>query len=533
MKKESGFSIILPTYNAAEELKLMIKSILGNSRLDNQLIVIVDALKGGGVSEDVLRALEEFKIQPVINKRNLGPYRSWNKGAKLASKDWLCFVTDDQYFAPKWDKALWDFKKRQRILTSQLVEPGVIPVWQTNIEKDFGRNPKEFKEKEFLKFVHRESKKRVVNNGFFIPLLLHKDDFKKIGGFSCEGEFGTRNAPANDIAFIKKAKKEGFEFKRALNSFSYHFQGSSWRRKNIARGISAAIISRPNESKIRQCLDSVKEWVDEIIIVIDSKEKGNVAREAKGAGAQIFYRQFDGYSAQKNFAISKARGQWILSLDADEVVSSKLAKELKKASKDLSYNGYYLPRENIIFGKKIRNAGWYPDYQLRFFVKEYGEFSGIIHERINVRGGVGYLKNPLVHYNYDSIESFIDRLNRYTTLEARQLTDEDYKLKQEDFITRPIQEFLRRFFSLKGYRDGLHGLALSLLMAFYTLVIYLKIWQKEGFKRKSISSVSAKKLVNQSKKEANYWWYTFLLEKEKSKLKNICLRVKKKFFCNK
>ena len=274
MKKGSGFSIILPTYNAAEELRLMIKSILENSRLDNQLIVIVDALKAGGVSnKDVLRVLEEFKIQPVINKRNLGPYRSWNKGAKLANKDWLCFVTDDQYFAPGWDKALWDFKKRQRILTSQLVEPGVIPVWRTNIEKDFGRNPKEFEEKEFLKFVRQESKKKVVNDGFFIPLLVHRDDFEKIGGFPTEGDFGSRDAPANDVAFIKKAKKEGFEFKRALNSFSYHFQGSSWRRKSIARGISAAIISRPNESKIRQCLDSVKEWVDEIIIVID-KRKG-------------------------------------------------------------------------------------------------------------------------------------------------------------------------------------------------------------------------------------------------------------------
>ena len=144
MKKESGFSIILPTYNAAEELKLMIRSILENSRLNNQLIVVVDALKGGGVSKDVLRVLEEFRIQPVINKRNLGPYSNYNKGAKLAKKDWLCFVTDDQYFAPGWDKALWDFKKRKRILTSQLVEPGIIPVWQTNIEKNFGKNPKEF-----------------------------------------------------------------------------------------------------------------------------------------------------------------------------------------------------------------------------------------------------------------------------------------------------------------------------------------------------------------------------------------------------
>jgi len=170
---------------------------------------------------------------------------------------------------------------------------------------------------------------------------------------------------------------------------------------------------------------------------------------------------------------------------------------------------------------------------LRFFVKGYGEFSGIIHERISVQGGVGHLKNSLVHYNYDSIDGFLDRLNRYTTFEADQLTDGGYKLRQEDFITRPVQEFLRRFFSLKGYRDGFHGLALSLLMAFYTLVIYLKIWQEEGFEEKLISLTSAKKLANQLKKEIGYWWYTFLLEKEKGKLKNIYLRIRKKFLYSK
>ncbi|PIS15291.1 hypothetical protein COT63_00720 [Candidatus Shapirobacteria bacterium CG09_land_8_20_14_0_10_38_17] len=524
-KKQKGFSIILPTYNAAEELKLTIKSILKNSRLDNELIVIVDALKEGGWNKDILPVLEKFRIRPIINKNNLGPYGSWNKGVKLAKSDWFCFVTDDQYFAPNWDKALENFKKRRRILTSQLVEPGLIPVWPTNIKKDFGHNPQEFAEKDFLAFVKKASVSGLVDDGFFVPLVIHKRDFELLGGWPTKGEFGTRDAPANDIAFINKSKKIGFEFKRVLNSFSYHFQGSSWRRKKPARGISVAIISRPEEPKINETFDSVNDWVDEIVIVLDSRVEGNVYQAAKKFKAKIFYRDFDDYSSQKNFAIGKAKGDWILSLDADEVVSAGLAKELQEVSQDLSYNGYFLPRKNIIFGQTINYAGWYPDYQLRFFVKGYGEFTSLIHERINVRGGVGYLKNPLVHYNYQTVAGFIDRLNRYTDAEAQQLIISGYQFQGQDVLLRSTEEFFRRFFALRGWKDGFHGLSLSLLMAFYTLVTYLKVWEQAGFKKESLP---AKEALKKIKKEWLFWWQTLLIAQEENKVKRFYLKVRKK-----
>jgi len=528
IKKRPGFSIVIPTYNAAAELKLALASIKANSRLDNEIIVIVDALKSGGNDADVLEVMRHYDVKTLINDNNLGPYGSWNKGAQKARYGWLCFVTDDQYFAASWDEALWAHKDKNFLLSAQLVEPGIIPVWKTNIKKNFGYNPTEFQEKEFASFVEKNKKNKVVDGGFFIPLVVEKKQFIKLGGWPTRGEFGTRDAPANDIAFVEKAEKQGLKHKHCLDSFSYHFQGSSWRRKKPAQGISAVIISRLQEDKINDSLASINKWVDEIIVVIDSKESGNVAGVAKKFGAKIFYREFDNYSSQKNYAIGKAKGDWILSLDADEVVSKDLAKELQKLTNDLSYNGYLIPRKNIIFGKEIIGGGWYPDYQLRFFVKGYGQFSKIIHERVSVRGSVGKLKNHLIHYNYNSIEGFINRLNRYTTAEAKQLAGSGYKFEIADIITKPINEFLRRFFAEKAWRDGLHGLALSLLMAFYSLVIHLKIWEKEGFKRKLISPASAKKLINQSQKEAGYWWYTFLLEKEKSKLKRFYFKARRK-----
>ncbi len=518
----NSFSIIIPTYNADQELDLTIKSLKKNSRFNNELIVVVDRLKEGGISQAVLAVLKEHQIKPIFNKENLGPYKNWNWGAKGAVNEWLVFATDDQYFAPGWDQALWDFKKRRRLLTGQLVEPGLIPVWKTNIKKDFGHNPQEFEEEKFIKFVQEASVADLADDGFFVPLVVHKDDFEVLGGWPTKGEFGTRDAPANDIAFIDKGKKAGFEFKRALNSFSYHFQGSSWRRKNPARGISVAIISRPEEPKIDEVLDSINDWVDEIVIVLDKKIKGGVYQAAKKFEAKIYYRKFDDYSSQKNFAISKAKGDWILSLDADEVVSAGLAKELKEAVKDLSYNGYFLPRKNIIFGQTINHAGWYPDYQLRFFVKGYGNFSKIIHERISLRGGVGYLKNPLIHYNYQNVSGFIDRLNRYTDTEAQQLLSSDYHFRPQDILLRPPEEFLARFFAQEGWKDGFHGLVLSALMAFYNLVIYLKVWEQSGFKKESLPE---EKVLKQIRKSWRFWWRTFLLNKETNRAKVLFYKI--------
>ncbi len=520
-----GFSIIIPTYNADQELALAIESLKKNSQLENELIIVVDQLKEGGVSQSVLAVLKKAGIKPIINQKNLGPYKNWNLGAKKATRDWLVFATDDQYFAPGWDQALWKTKKRQRLLTGQLVEPGLIPVWKTNIKKDFGHNPQEFREKDFLAFVKKKTVSGSANDGFFIPLVVYKADFDHLGGWPTKGQFGTRDAPANDIAFIDKAKKAGFEFKRALNSFSYHFQGSSWRRKNTASGISVVIISRPEEPKISEVLDSVNDWADEIVVVLDEKKKGGAHKTAKKFEAKIYYRDFDDYSSQKNFAISKAKGDWILSLDADEVVSAGLAKELQKAAKNLSYNGYFLPRKNIIFGQTINHAGWYPDYQLRFFVKGYGAFSKIIHERICLQGGVGYLKKPLIHYNYQSVSGFIKRLNRYTDAEAQQLLDSGYQFLAQDVILRPVEEFFRRFFAQKGWQDGFHGLVLSGLMTFYTLVIYLKVWESLGFKKEPLPE---KKFLKKIGKDWRFWWRTLLINEETSKAKALFHKILRK-----
>lgn len=228
-----GFSIVLTAYNAPMELELCLESIFIHSDLQHELLVIVDADKLGEVNEKVLEVLNDFiktkrEVRVFLNKKNLGPYGSWNKGARLAAREILCFLTDDQYLAPGWDKEIMEYTRKRRILSSQLIEPGVLFPSFGTIVKDFGDSAGNFKKKKFLSFVEASIKKGLIDGVFFIPLVLYKKEFLELGGFPVSGEFGSKDTVANDVAFIRSAIKLGFEFKTSLGSFSYHFQARSW-----------------------------------------------------------------------------------------------------------------------------------------------------------------------------------------------------------------------------------------------------------------------------------------------------------------
>jgi glycosyltransferase involved in cell wall biosynthesis len=188
----------------------------------------------------------------------------------------------------------------------------------------------------------------------------------------------------------------------------------------------------------------------------------------------------------KNFGFSKATGDWILNLDADERVDPRLKKEIIKTvllRPPQNINGYEIPRKNIIFGRWIKHGLWWPDYHLRLFKKNKGQFPGIhVHEKIKISGKTKRLKNPIIHYNYQTVTQFIDKLNHiYTDNEAKNLLKSGKKIHWHDAIRMPVNDFLSNFFAREGYKDGLHGLALSLLQSFYSLVVFLKAWEAQKF----------------------------------------------------
>lgn len=280
--------------------------------------------------------------------------------------------------------------------------------------------------------------------------------------------------------------------------------------------ISVVINTLNEEKNLPRALASVKQFADEIVVV-DMKSDDKTVAIAKKAGAKVFEYKRAGYvEPARNFAIGKTTGKWILILDADEQLPRSLVKKLKEIAKNPSANYYRLPRKNLIFGKWVKHSRWWPDYNIRFFQKDFVSWSEIIHS-VPMTQGKG-LDLParedlaIIHNHYESIEQYIERLNRYTTLHAKGLISEGYIFSWKDIVAKPTSEFLSRYFAGEGYKDGLHGLALALLQAFSELTLYLKVWQSEKFKEQKIGIDKVVKTMKKQESDLHYWQADTLLK---------------------
>ena len=217
-----------------------------------------------------------------------------------------------------------------------------------------------------------------------------------------------------------------------------------------------------------------------------------------------------------NLSFEKCQSDWIFSLDADERITSQLQEEIKKViNSGSNYVAYRIPRKNIIFGKWIQHTGWYPDYQIRLFRKGKGRFlAKNVHELLTVDGPIGTLRNDIKHLHYQSVSEFIEKLNRYTDIEAEKLIKEKQMVTWKDVLVFPMNEFLSRFFARQGYKDGLHGFVLSLLMAFYWEIVFTKVWErKENFRDITPDNFLSEVLKEFSKaaRDIKYWIYEVLI----------------------
>jgi len=284
-------------------------------------------------------------------------------------------------------------------------------------------------------------------------------------------------------------------------------------RKNL---LSVVISVFNGEKELEDCLKSAS-FADEIIVVNNSSTD-KTEEIARRYTDKIFTRPNSPMlNVNKNFGFSKATGEWILNLDADERVTLELQKEIKEKIGNWKLeignsrpSGYWIPRKNIIFGKWIKHSGWYPDRQLRLIRRGKGKFpEEHVHEAIKVEGEVGYLKNHIMHNNYESISQFLYKLATiYGPNEAEQLIKKGYSFDPRDAIRFPVKEFLSRFFAREGYRDGFHGLILSVLMAFYHFIVFSYIWEKHKFKQINDEVILAEteKEIVQSSKDFFFWF---------------------------
>lgn len=292
--------------------------------------------------------------------------------------------------------------------------------------------------------------------------------------------------------------------------------------------ISVVINTLNEEKNLSRALTSIKNFADEIVVV-DMKSDDKTQDIARKSGAKVYEHQRMGYvEPARNYAIGKASKDWILVLDADEEVPPSLEKELKKIAENADADYYRIPRKNIIFGKWVKHSRWWPDYNIRFFKKGSVSWNEIIHSVPSTTGKGLDLEpkeeNALVHYHYQTVEQFIDRLNRYTSYHAKLLVKDGYKLDWSDLVHKPVNEFLSRYFQGEGYKDGLHGLALAALQAFSEFVMYLKIWQLGNFREEHVDIEEVVNELKESESDIHYWESDSLL-KEVGGLKH---RIKRK-----
>lgn len=275
--------------------------------------------------------------------------------------------------------------------------------------------------------------------------------------------------------------------------------------------LSVVITAWNEEKSIARAISSAKTIADEIVVV-DTQSTDKTAEIAKKLGAKVFHHKNTGIvEPVRNFSVSKAKGDWVLLLDADEEISQNLANHICQAILESGVDYYRIPRRNIIFNKWIQSEHWWPDYVYRLFKKGAVTWDPAIHS-VPFTRGIGHdfpldERHAIIHYHYDTISQYVDRLNRYTDHQLEVVQARGHNFSWTDIIDKPIAEFLTQYFARKGYTQGFHGLAISGLQAFSELVLYLKLWQQSEFVSHDVTPDQFESEFNKKTKEWNWWKY--------------------------
>jgi glycosyltransferase involved in cell wall biosynthesis len=260
------------------------------------------------------------------------------------------------------------------------------------------------------------------------------------------------------------------------NDLEFRYTWAHERRGDVAMAkISAILITLNEEKNVEACLDTVR-WVDEIVVV-DCGSRDRTKELVLKYTDAFHYLPWEGFARQKAHALSFASNEWVLSIDADERITPELAEEIREAAGGGAFDGYRLKRDNYFLGKLMTGGGWQHDYQLRLFRASKARIAErLVHEGFEIDGATGTLLNPLRHFTYPSLAAALSKMNEYTSLEAL-----EYRGARRGSggaaALHSLSAFLRCYVSRKGYRDGAHGLVLSLLVSVSTALLYMKLWE--------------------------------------------------------
>lgn len=238
--------------------------------------------------------------------------------------------------------------------------------------------------------------------------------------------------------------------------------------------ISAVVLTKNEEKNLKDCLETLR-WCDEIL-VIDDNSTDKTSEIAKKFGAQVFTHSLNNnWAQQRNFGLEKAKEEWILFIDADEVIPPDLKKEITLAVKNKTMAGYYLRRQEFFNGKALK-YGETAHYLLRLGRKGKGKWQREVHEVWEIKGEIGKLKNPLFHYSHPTLTEFIEHVNRFSTLHAQLLLKEGVKPSLWRIIANPLAKFMQNYFFRLGFLDGTPGIIVALMMSFHSFLARAKLY---------------------------------------------------------
>jgi len=309
--------------------------------------------------------------------------------------------------------------------------------------------------------------------------------------------------------------------------------------------ITAIIHTKNSAETLSRALQSVA-WTDETLVV-DMGSTDDTLKIAKSFGTTILPVKDFGYvEPARNLALKQVKTDWILILDSDEEIPSSLATKLKAlAGGDATAEAYNLPRKNIVFGDWLAVAGWWPDYQLRFFRRGTVNWPATIHSTPKVDGSVDFLSPQeefaITHYNYPTVSSYLERLDRYTTHEVSsrdstsreaQSANSKHSFSTESLLKAWSNELFHRFFQQGGQNGHLRGAGIAMLQSMYELVVVLKQWEAAGFPEAKSSSATTSQVSERFwrdfQKDLNYWLADWHVERSAG-LAKVVWQLRRKF----
>ncbi len=253
-------------------------------------------------------------------------------------------------------------------------------------------------------------------------------------------------------------------------------------------GISVVIISYNEERNIARCIKSVLGIADEIVVV-DSYSTDRTEEICRGLGADFYQHPFKGFRQQKNFALSLASYDYVLSLDADEALSKGLYDRILEIKRDLKYDGYFFNRRNKYCGQWIRYSNWYPDSKLRLFNRKKGYWGGINpHDKVVMKpeARITHVKEDILHWVLSSYEEHLNKVNKFSSIAAEEYYNMGRKTTIASMLVHTFWRFCKTYFLRLGFLDGFNGFVISSLSAYTTFLKYIKLRQlNAATKRKS------------------------------------------------